>query len=256
MFEKSTQDSKLTQLKSSIDTFIIDRCRKFGSEFHKVLERSFDEHFKKTPNGIPRDWAPGTDIQSIFVQARDSALGLLNISKTFELEGNDDLKLRPIKEKLIDAEKLEEIKESFDRYADNEFRSAEERMRRREHGGILPTHPVQWLVLLFFAWNEIWAMLKNPLLLLIFIVVGMILFVAYQAHILGFNVQQVVVQMGEKGMQYVTNQLSFLQQRHESALQRTQSRGSRNSSASTASVGSNSEEGLVGNHVTPGGSID
>ncbi|ETO26930.1 hypothetical protein RFI_10202 [Reticulomyxa filosa] len=198
MFERSAQEARKTQLKSLIDDFIIERCRKFANEFQKVLERSFDDSFKKDSNGlkgflcfktngIPRDWAPGTNIQSIFTNARDKTLALLAIATTFELADNKDLKLPPIKETLIDAERIEEIKDGFQRYADNEFRNAEERMRRREIGGIWPTHPIQWLILLFFAWNEIWAMLKNPFLLIMFLLIAMIAFVAYQAHSLGFT---------------------------------------------------------------------
>jgi len=258
MFDKSSQETRKQQLKSSIDSLIVERCRKFANDFQKVLERSFDDSFKKDSNGIPRDWAPGTNIQSIFANSRDKTLALLGIATTFELMGNVDLKLPLIKEKLLDAERLEEIKEAFERYADNEFRSAEERMRRREQGGIWPTHPLQWLILLFFAWNEIWAMLKNPFLLIMFLLVAIAAFVTYQAHSLGFNVKQVIFQMYERILQYFIGLLSSLQQKHESALQKSQSRFSR--ANSTSSVNSEEGEGdkdqpITSGHTTRDGSM-
>ncbi|ETO04175.1 hypothetical protein RFI_33223 [Reticulomyxa filosa] len=54
MFDKNTEKLKKQQLKLAIDTLIIDRSHKFVYDFQKVLERCFDEHFKKDSNGLEK----------------------------------------------------------------------------------------------------------------------------------------------------------------------------------------------------------
>ncbi|ETO36412.1 hypothetical protein RFI_00650 [Reticulomyxa filosa] len=199
-------------------------------------------------------------MQSIFVEARNKAMELLDLTTNFELTGNKELGLPPIKEKLIDVTQLDVIKDTFEQYVEREFQYAEERMRRRGQTSIWPTHPFQWLIFLLFAWNEIWAMLVNPFMLLLFLFIAIVLFIAYQANGLGFSYfsfvefffsfLQIITQIGQKGLNCAINQLSSLQQGRNNNVQNSQQRFF-HSDFDIKPAKANGEHDLY-RHVTPG----
>merc|ERR1711971_839211 len=114
---------------------------------------------------------------------------------------------------LLGVETAEEVRADFDRFADGEFRRAEALIRNAGliGGGILPTHPVTWAVFLFFAKDEIWSMLTNPLYLITFVLGAAVLVIGYQAHVYGFDVQTIVLQMVQKTVGLVMGKLEEFQ---------------------------------------------
>merc|ERR1712154_33630 len=92
-------------------------------------------------------------------------------------------------------------------------------------GGMLPTHPVTWAVFLFFAKDEIWSMLTNPLSLITFVLGAAILVIGYQAHVYGFDVQTIVLQMAQKAVGVVMGSLEEFQRKQMEIQRQGQARG-------------------------------
>jgi len=199
MYENNeTKEEKRRLLSDSVDEHIISICKQYVDRIDNILAEQFDIYFnKEEKTGIPRDWKSSMNVKDIFVQSKEKCLKILESCENITLEENKDLNLSPIRLRLLKSERVNEIRNSFDRYCDNEYRKVEEIIRRRDFitSGLFPTNPVAWIIFLFFAWNEIISMLKNPLLLIIFIFVVVILFIVYQAHSLGFNVQTIAKTM-------------------------------------------------------------
>ena len=117
----------------------------------------------------------------------------------------------------------------FLRFADNEYRRAQDNIRRSTMigGGILPSHPVTWLIFLFFAKDELWTMLTNPLYLILFVFGAAILTIGYQAHVYGFDVQTIVMGMVTKFGNLIIAKIEEFQRAQINIQQRGQQRENR-----------------------------
>jgi len=199
MYENNeTKEEKRHLLSDNVDEHIISICKQYVERIDNILTEQFDIYFnKEEKTGIPRDWKSSMNVKDLFVQSKEKCLKILESCENITLEENKELNLSMIRLRLLKSERINEIRNSFDRYCDNEYRKVEETIRRRDFitSGLFPTNPVAWIIFLFFAWNEIISMLKNPLLLIIFIFVVVILFILYQAHSLGFNIKTIATTM-------------------------------------------------------------
>ena len=214
MYDDMTLKEKTRAIKDISDTLIVNRCKKYCQRMDGVLQDRFDQLFNKNPDtGIPRKWDENVKLDEIFTNAKTQCLEILNLTRTIILEENIDLKLHEIKLNLLRTDTIEDIQQDFLRFADNEYRRAQDNIRRSNMlgGGILPQHPVTWLIFLYFAKNEIWYMVTNPLYLILFIFGAAILLIGYQAHTYGFDVQTIVMQMIQKVVNMIMSKLEEFQ---------------------------------------------
>merc|ERR1712228_814479 len=198
MYDEMMLSEKIEAIKRESDNLIIERCKKYCSRMDGVLQDIFDNFFNKDPeNGIPRRWDDSVNIDEIFLNAKQQCLQVLNLSQQIILSPNSDLALDEIKLTLLSSDTLDDIRSDFLRFADNEYRRAQAAIQHSGMigGGLLPTHPVSWLIFLFFAKDELWTMLTNPLYLILFVFGAAILVIGYQAHVYGFDVQTIIMQL-------------------------------------------------------------
>ena len=228
MYDEMVLADKVSAMKTTSDNLIIARCKKYCSRMDGVLQDAFDQLFNKDPDtGIPRRWDESVKLDEIFMNAKNQCLQILSLTQQIVLEQNADLKLEEIKLNLLTSDTMDDIRSDFMRFADNEYRRAQDNIRRSSMigGGMLPTHPVSWLIFLFFARDEIWSMLTNPLYLILFVFGAAILMIGYQAHVYGFDVQTIIMQMVQKVINLIVQKLEEFQ----AAQVQIQQRGKRRS---------------------------
>eukprot|EP00484_Ammonia_sp_Unknown_P018069 CAMPEP_0197027940 /NCGR_PEP_ID=MMETSP1384-20130603/7789_1 /TAXON_ID=29189 /ORGANISM="Ammonia sp." /LENGTH=822 /DNA_ID=CAMNT_0042456869 /DNA_START=23 /DNA_END=2491 /DNA_ORIENTATION=+ len=215
MYDEIKMAEKEKALRDSSDTLIVNRCKKWCSRMDGVLQDRFDRLFNKNPDtGIPRTWDETVKLDDIFTSAKNECLEILSLSQHIVLSDNSELKLQAIKLKLLSADTIEDIRQDFLRWADGQYVRAQDYIRRSNMlgGGILPTHPVTWLLFLFFAKDELWTMLTNPLYLILFIFGAAILIIGYQAHTYGFDVQTIVMNIVSRAINMCVSKLQEFQQ--------------------------------------------
>merc|ERR1719361_2146920 len=163
------------------------------------------------------------------MEAKKRCLAILSMSQCVSFGKNEELKLEEIKLTLLSSERMDDVRSTFMRFADKEYRRALDEVRRSNMlgGGLLPTHPVSWLIFLFFAKDEIWTMLTNPLYLILFVFGAAILVIGYQAHVYGFDVQTIIMQL----IQRVINLIVAKLEQFQAAQVAIQQRGKRRSSS-------------------------
>merc|ERR1712130_172729 len=155
------------------------------------------------------------------------------MGKQCHLLSNIDLKLSEIKLTLLTSDTFDDIRSDFLRFADNEYRRAQNDIKQSNMigGGLLPTHPISWLIFLFFAKDELWTMITNPLYLILFVFGAAILCIGYQAHVYGFDVKTIIWQM----IQRIINLIVVKLEQFQAAQVEIQQRGKQRSTSNTPS---------------------
>lgn len=230
MYDEHKLKERRLEISNLSDSLIVNRCKKHCKRMDGVLQDTFARYFSKDPmTGIPRTWDETVKLDEVFTTAKQKSLQILDMSTEMVLAGNEDLHLHQIKLKLLSADTADDIRTDFLRFADNEYRRAEGLIRNANMlgGGILPSHPVTWAIFLFFAKDEIWSMLTNPLYLITFVLGAAILVIGYQAHVYGFDVQTIVMQMASKAVNVVLFKLEEFQRKQKEIQQRGQMRRTR-----------------------------
>jgi len=228
MYDGSTLKERQSEIRAMSDELIVARCKRHCKRIDGVLKDVFQAHFAKDPRtGVPRTWDESVKLEEVFTAAKRQAMVVLEVSQEIRLNEERALGLHEISLKLLGVETVEEVRADFERFADGEFRRAETLIRNAGliGGGMLPTHPVTWAVFLFFAKDEIWSMLTNPLYLITFVLGAAVLVIGYQAHVYGFDVQTIVLQMVQKTVGLVLGKLEEFQRKQMEIQRRGQTRG-------------------------------
>jgi len=227
MYDEMKLKEKKTAIKNLSDQLIVDRCKRYCGRMDSVLQEVFDGFFNKDPaTGVPRTWNESVNLDEIFVVAKEKALEILKLCGQIFLEENVELDLQPIKLRLFSSSDLEESQKAFNKFADDEYRRAQRDIQYSNQlgGGMLPTHPVTWAVFLFFAKDEIWSMLTNPLYLIMVVLLVIGGAVAYQAHMYGIDVKSVFLQMISKAVNAFWTWASDFQRRQQEIQRRGRER--------------------------------
>lgn len=227
MYDEMKLKEKKVAIKNLSDELVVDRCKKYCQRMDSVLQEVFDGQFNKDPaTGIPRTWNENVHLDEVFVAAKEKATEILKLCGQILLEENVELELQPIKLRLLSSSDLEDIAKNFDKFANDEYRRAQRDIQYANQlgGGILPTHPVTWAVFLFFAKDEIWSMVTNPLYLIMVVLLVIGAAVAYQAHTYGIDVKSVALQMGNQVVSLALRKLEEFQRRQREIQQRGQRR--------------------------------
>jgi len=175
---------------------------------------SFEDRFRYDDQGVPRIWRPTDDIDGAFSRARDHTLTLIPLLSHFRLSSTnapppldawistppasitpaDEEDLHPIggvdedEGKTLEDEMtiLSEVKSSdlthrFRKTADGVYVEA----KRGALGGVTQTPWWMWGLLLVLGQNEIFAVARNPLLILLVCILGATAYVTYQMNLWG-----------------------------------------------------------------------
>ncbi|EFX03691.1 GTP-binding protein [Grosmannia clavigera kw1407] len=178
------------------------------------LRENFEDKFRYDEAGVPRIWRPSDDIEGIYTRARESTLSLIPLLARFRLaatygppdlsdwigaqpaaaEPEDEDDLTPIggideddgksleEEMTVLSEgKRQDLVIRFKKTADGVYVEA----KRGALGGITQVPLYFYGILLVLGWNEILAVLRNPLLFVVLLIVMGGTYIAYSLALLG-----------------------------------------------------------------------
>jgi len=157
-----------------------------------VLQRMrdrFEDVFKYSPEGLPIVWNPGDDIEGAASRSRENALRLLPIFSSAELSSGVPLAvppevaqhLREVDEDvpefdaLLTVQQQQDVERRFQRMTDSAFVDAKRSVMQ------LTTHipPYIYAIIAVLGWNEFTMVLRNPLLILLVLIIGGAAYIVY-----------------------------------------------------------------------------
>jgi hypothetical protein len=137
------------------------------------MRTRFERLFKLDADGIPRIWQPTDDIRAAFVAARDEVTPLVNLFA--------EIRVTPARAtldpKVLSEKKKAEIVAAFTQEIEASFVDARNAQEARNR----PLNIPYWMyaVIAFLGWNEFWAFVTSPVLMLSVIVGSVFLLSGY-----------------------------------------------------------------------------
>lgn len=178
------------------------------------LRENFEDKFRYDDEGVPRIWRPSDDIEGTYTRAKESTLRLVPILARFRLSetsahpplddwighappsvtaadeddltpiggvGNDDEKTLDDEMTLLSDAKRQDLTVRFKKAADGVYVEA----KRSALGGVTQVPLYFYGLLLALGWNEIVAVLKNPVYFVLLALLGVASYVAYTLNLWG-----------------------------------------------------------------------
>jgi hypothetical protein len=147
-----------------------------------ILRRKFEDSFNYDPHGIPRVWKNELEISKIYKEATDSTLRLLPILSLAKLSnGSEIIPDEPIFEDdfdedgdlhrfshILNSTQQLKVKRQFLKQSEINYRDAS----RSIISNVYKIPPFIYVLLIVLGWNEFVAILKNPLYLILTILLG------------------------------------------------------------------------------------
>lgn len=186
-----------SELKPACYDVVVKTVRDVAGSSDAVLmrmTRRFDDEFRFDERGVPRHFGPSEDVDSLFVSARESAeavvdaLLTMRLSGTFgpaydgnkesnEVDESEELRAMGREVEVINPAMASELREKLRRQAGAIFL---ETKRSQEAAKVTSKIPL-WIVglVLLLGWNEFVAVLRNPALLMLTIIILPAAYVAY-----------------------------------------------------------------------------
>lgn len=142
------------------------------------LRARFEDKFRYDAEGLPVVWGQGDDVQGAYIRARDHALLLLPVLSSAKLQDGTVLRKPEYLavdeedeidyEELVDPATVESLRAQFKRFADTAFVDAKRAVAQSA------THVpyYMWLIILVLGWNEFMMVLRNPLLVVLLLMLG------------------------------------------------------------------------------------
>lgn len=183
-----------------------------------TLDTSFEDKFRYDSEGVPRIWRPTDDIEGIYTVARQSTLTLIPLLARFKLASTsapppviswlgatpanattaDEEDLPPLGSSDADSDtdpaallvhettilsdtKAADLATRFRKTADGVFVEA----KRSAVGGVAQVPLYFYGLLLALGWNELVAVLKNPLYFVFLAILGIAAYVTYTLNMWG-----------------------------------------------------------------------
>ncbi|KAM0244590.1 hypothetical protein ACHAQJ_010742 [Trichoderma viride] len=178
------------------------------------LRENFEDKFRYDEAGVPRIWRPTDDIEGIYTKARESTLTLIPLLSKFKLlssqshpdliefvgaqpsgvEAGDEEDLAPIGG--VDEEEGKSLEEEMTMMSENKRQDLVVRFKktadgvyveakRSAIGGMTQVPWYFYVLLLVLGWNEIWMVLRNPLMFILLILLGGGTYTAWYLNLLG-----------------------------------------------------------------------
>ncbi|KAL9087939.1 MAG: hypothetical protein Q9159_003381 [Coniocarpon cinnabarinum] len=178
------------------------------------LRENFEDKFRYDSTGVPRIWRPTDDIEGIYTESRRSTLLLIPVISRFQLNETaapppldawigetpkaatsaDEEDLTPIggvdadSNSTLDDEctiladsKASDLATRFKKTADGVFVEA----KRSAIGGMTQIPLYFYVLLVALGWNEIMAVLKNPLYFIMLMFLGIFAYITYTMNMWG-----------------------------------------------------------------------
>ncbi|KAK4631177.1 hypothetical protein CLAFUW4_03379 [Fulvia fulva] len=178
------------------------------------LRENFEDKFRYDEEGVPRIWRPSDDIEGLYTRARQSTLTLIPLLSKFRLSTTsasppldawigeppstvtsaDEEDLTPIggidedEGKTLDEEttmitdaRQQDLETRFKKTADGVYVEA----KRSAIGGMTQVPLYFYGLLLALGWNEIVAVLRNPIYFIFLILLGAGAYVTYTLNLWG-----------------------------------------------------------------------
>ncbi|CAN8103948.1 unnamed protein product [Discula destructiva] len=178
------------------------------------LRENFEDKFRYDEAGVPRIWRPSDDIEGIYTRARESTLQLIPLLSRFRLaetigppdlpafignqpngvEPSDEEDLTPIggvdeeegksleeEMTVLSESKRQDLVIRFKKTADGVYVEA----KRSALGGITQVPLYFYVVLVLLGWNELWMVLRNPILFILLCLFAGGSYLAYNLSLLG-----------------------------------------------------------------------
>lgn len=175
---------------------------------------SFEDKFRYDSEGVPRIWRPTDDIEGAYTVARQSTLALIPLLSRFKLQatsappplaawigeapasispadeedltpigGVDEDEGRTLSEEMtiLSDAKMSELATRFKKTADGVFVEA----KRSAIGGVTQVPLYFYALLLVLGWNELVAVLRNPLYFIMLALLGGGAYVTYNLNLWG-----------------------------------------------------------------------
>jgi protein SEY1 len=156
-----------------------------ASSFLLRMTKRFEDSFRFDDRGVPRTFGPDEDIEVLYMAAREQGEKLGSLLAEVHLTGSlTRLRstARPVGKDALDSVIFEshdraDLAEKLRRHAGAVFMEA----KRAQEAAKITTRIPPWLfvMLIILGWNEILMVLKNPLLLIITVLVVPTLYVGY-----------------------------------------------------------------------------
>ncbi|KAG0647801.1 sey1 [Hyphodiscus hymeniophilus] len=178
------------------------------------LRENFEDKFRYDEAGVPRIWRPTDDIEGMYTKAKDSTLKLIPLLSRFQLaetyaapnlpewigtapasvDQKDEEDLTPIggvdeeEGKSLEEEmtvlseaKRQDLVVRFKKTADGVYVEA----KRSAIGGVAQVPLYFYGLLLALGWNEIVAVLRNPMYFIFLILAGAAAYITYTLNLWG-----------------------------------------------------------------------
>lgn len=179
------------------------------------LRENFEDKFRYDEAGVPRVWRPADDIEGLFTGARESTLELIPLLSRFRLSStsaspplpewiapapasvggaeeeedmppiggvdDDDTKTLEDEMTVLSEAKRQDLTVRFKKTADGVFVEA----RRSAIGGVAQIPIYFYALLLALGWNEIVAVLRNPLYFVMLALLSIGAYVTYTLNLWG-----------------------------------------------------------------------
>ncbi|RMZ83871.1 hypothetical protein DV737_g1488, partial [Chaetothyriales sp. CBS 132003] len=180
------------------------------------LRENFEDKFRYDDDGVPRIWRPTDDIEGIYTKARESTLELIPLLAKFRhsetgapppldrwignapasaaAAADDDGDLPPIggvdedegksleeESTMLNDAKRQDLTVRFKKAADGVYVEA----KRSAIGGITQVPLYFYVLLLVLGWNELVAVLRNPVYFLFLLMLGAGAYITYQLNLWG-----------------------------------------------------------------------
>lgn len=155
------------------------------SNFLMRITKRFDDSFRFDERGVPRHFGPNDDLEALFIAAVEKGEKLVDLLSEVHLKGpltslrenaraiDPDIS-RPT---IFEKHSREDLRERLKKQAGAVFMDA----RRAQEAAKITTKIPIWLifVLVILGWNEFMAVLRNPLLLVLTIIILPTAYLAY-----------------------------------------------------------------------------
>lgn len=160
---------QVAQLEKHVTTEVLDAVRARSENLYDDMMKKFEQRFKYDDDGLPRKWEKGVDIPDLYQKAFNAVVETIDLFAIIRLKeehsglshSNDDDKVPP-EITLLSKRQCNQLKQRFKQATDGMFSSARSDQDRNSITTQIPTFMI--VLLLIFAYDELWWILSNPFL--------------------------------------------------------------------------------------------
>eukprot|EP01089_Gocevia_fonbrunei_P008477 TRINITY_DN2015_c0_g2_i1.p2 TRINITY_DN2015_c0_g2~~TRINITY_DN2015_c0_g2_i1.p2 ORF type:complete len:343 (+),score=109.07 TRINITY_DN2015_c0_g2_i1:1346-2374(+) len=184
------ESEKAEELRKRTFGVLKERMREKSEHTLYTMEKKFNDHFRLDDRGLPRRWRQGDDVATRFTAARQLGYTVLDLYSIIRLTPehkkisymSDDSPV--IEDPSIMVLTLDQTQVLQDRFKKESEAAYVQAVREQESSSMATKIPAPMILLLIIlGFNEFWALLTNPLLLVLAIFASI---AAYIIWFLGF----------------------------------------------------------------------